>query len=39
VPMPSVGFLPSLSDVDRDLRYQEDRGDAFSSLVNYAVCG
>ena len=38
-PTPSVGFLPSLSDVDRDLRVQEDRGDAFSALVNYAVCG
>ena len=39
VSTPSVGFLPSLYEVDRDLRSQEDRGDAFSSLVNYAVCG
>lgn len=39
VQTPSIGFLPSLSDVDRDLRSQEDRGDAFNSLVNYAVCG
>jgi hypothetical protein len=39
VQTPSIGFLPSLSDVDRDLRSQEDKGDAFNSLVNYAVCG
>jgi len=39
VPTPTIGFLPSLSDVDRDLRLQEDRGDAFSTLVDYAVCG
>ena len=39
VQTPSIGFLPTLSDVDRDLRTQEDRGDAFNSLVNYAVCG
>jgi len=37
--IPSIGFLPSTSDIDKESRAREERAEAFKSLVDYAVCG
>jgi len=37
VALPTKTFLPSLSDLERDLRAQEDSEEAFGSILSFAV--